>query len=161
MDGAKMTYMGDLDGRWYFKMGKESRVSREGDWTVRGLHFDWWWTACTQNGHCTPACQLFKCHLLLKMSHNGCQMIACEKSKWIISGPNWPRKKLLLTLTMPSVWALISYSGQNTGTVKSSLIYTHFSKIQSVCFFPKHTGFPVQLCFKTYLQHEIVSSTAG
>ena len=29
-----------------------------------------------------------KCHLLLKMSHNGCQMIACEKSNWIISGPN-------------------------------------------------------------------------
>ena len=47
----------------------------------------------------SSACQLFRGHQfaqmssLLKMSHNGCRMIACENSEWIISGPNWPQKK--------------------------------------------------------------------
>ena len=66
-------------------------------------------------------------------------------------------EKNLLTLTMPSVWDLMSYSGQNTGTVTDSLIYTLSSQRSNQGGFSLWpSGICIQLCFWRCVQCEII-----
>ena len=76
-----------------------------------------------------------KCHLL-KMSHNGCQMIAGEKSKPIISAPNWPRKKtcwLWQCLLFGTWWAI---QGKTLGLSQTLLFTPSLLKDQIRVVFP-------------------------
>ena len=85
-----MTYLGDLMGKRKFKVGDMAGPGRDCELGE----------PCTlTDGEllapkiptallCLPALRFAQMSSLLKMSHNGCRMIACEKSEWIISGPN-------------------------------------------------------------------------
>ena len=83
---------------------------------------------------CLPALRA-KCHLL-KMSHNGCQMIAGEKSEPIISAPNWPRKKPADSDNALCLGADELFRAKHWDCHRLSYLHPLFSKIKSGWFFP-------------------------